>query len=433
MTVNACVSFRACPKVLRAFFSSIKPLNKIKIPSHTTIQRWMASVGYYKLHMPLEKADDWIVLVDESIQVGSQKYLVVLGCRAKYLPKGRSLELADLIPLYAVVLTKSDGKAVKRALDVVTLRVGRIMAICSDEGSNLKLGYKLYQKEHPHIQYIPDIVHKLANIIKKQLNNDPDWGELIKLINSTKLKIYNSSLGHLTPPALRGKSRFLNLDIVIEWALKVIRLLNEGNASPEYDSEAVEKNLGWLRQFEDSIKSYASLLKLVSVARHLVRQRGIHQYIADDFAMIFEEESPQEGWDIVTTRIANQIYEFLDQQGNKVKKDQVLLGSSEAIETFFGKYKSMEGNQTKAGFSGLVLAGLAHIGPLDQSTVQAAMETVKNVQVNDWVKKYVGITVHAKRCTFLKKSQKNDDSQFIKNNETGQERALSFEGKVMGF
>ena len=51
--------------------------------------------------------------------------------------------------------------------------------------------------------------------------------------------------------------------------------------------------------------------------------------------MMFEEESLQKDWDIVSTRIANQIYKFLDQQGRKVKKGQVLLGSSEAIETFF--------------------------------------------------------------------------------------------------
>ena len=288
----------------------------------------MAAVGYYKLHIPLENADDWIVLVDESIQVGSQKYLVILGCRAKNLPKEGSLELANLIPLHAVVLAKSNGEDIRKALNAVTSRVGRIMAICSDEGSNLKLGYQLYQKEHPHIQYIPDIVHKLANIIKKQLNSDSDWERFIKLINSTKLKIYNSSLGHLTPPAFRGKSRFLNLDIVIEWALKVLRLLEQGTTTPGHDHEAVEKNLGWLRQFEESIKSYANLLKLVSISRHLVRQRGIHQYIADDFAMTFEEASSEGGWDVVSTRVANEIYEFLEQQGNKTKKDQVLLGSS---------------------------------------------------------------------------------------------------------
>ena len=210
-------------------------------------------------------------------------------------------------------------------------------------------------------------------------------------------------------------------------------LLDQGSTSSGYDHEAIEKNLGWLHQFKESIESYANLLKLVSVARHLVRQYGIHQYIADDFAMMFEEESLQKDWDIVSTRIANQIYKFLDQQGSKVKKGQVLLGSSEAIETFFGKYKSMEGNQAKAGFSGLILAGLAHIGSLDQSTVQAAMETVKNTQVNDWIKKYVGITVHAKRCFFLKKPQKRADSKSIKEDEMGQELAVCLGGEAMGF
>ena len=87
--------------------------------------------------MPLEKANDWIVIIDESIQIGSQKYLVILGCRARILPQGRSLNLEDLTVLHAVVQTKSDAESIRKALDAVKLRVGGIIEVCSDEGSNL--------------------------------------------------------------------------------------------------------------------------------------------------------------------------------------------------------------------------------------------------------------------------------------------------------
>ena len=99
LNLSAGVSFRGCPKALKAFFLTIPSLESTAVPSRTTIQRWMAKVGYYKLHYPLEKADDWIILIDESIQIGSQKYLAIFGCRAKNIPIGRSLTLDDLVPL----------------------------------------------------------------------------------------------------------------------------------------------------------------------------------------------------------------------------------------------------------------------------------------------------------------------------------------------
>jgi len=393
----------------------------------------MAKVGYYKLHIPLEKANDWIVVIDESVQIGSQKYLVILGCRAKDLPKGRSLNLEDLVPLHAIVQTKSDAESIKRALDAVTLRVGGIMGICSDEGPNLLNGFNLYQEENPNVVHIPDIVHKLANIIKKKLKNDPNWEQFVKFVNTAKQKMYNSSSSHLAPPALRGKSRFLNLDILVEWASDKLDLLKNGSTSSEYDPEAAELYLGWLRHFEEPLKYYTNLLEVACIARCLVRELGIHQYIADDFALEFENASPQEGWDVASARVAAQVYNFLEEQGKKVGQDQVFLGSSEAIETFFGKFKSMQEN-TKAGFSSLVLAGLAHVGELDKSTVQAAIETVTHAQVNDWVKKNVGKTVHTKRCELIGKSTKQTSSIFQKiSNKMGQKLTGILEGEAMGF
>jgi hypothetical protein len=209
---------------------------------------------------------------------------------------------------------------------------------------------------------------------------------------------------------------------------------NTGTSFIDYDPENTEKHLGWLRQFEGPIKYYANLVELAGIARHLVREKGIHRYIADDFIIEFENASPEEGWDVVTTRTADQVYEFLEEQGNKIEKGRIFLGSSEVIETFFGKYKSIQGNQTKAGFSGLVLAGLAHIGTIDKSIVQDALETVTHTQVNDWVEKYVGVTVHAKRCKVFRKPKKCIKLLFQKISEfVGRESAGTNTDRAVGF
>ncbi len=49
--------------------------------SFNTILDWIHKLGLYVLNKEKEKADDWIIILDESIQLGSDKILVVLVIR----------------------------------------------------------------------------------------------------------------------------------------------------------------------------------------------------------------------------------------------------------------------------------------------------------------------------------------------------------------
>ncbi len=40
-------------------------------------------IGFYQLHCNKEQADDWIIIADESIGIGQEKTLVILGSRRK--------------------------------------------------------------------------------------------------------------------------------------------------------------------------------------------------------------------------------------------------------------------------------------------------------------------------------------------------------------
>ena len=70
-------------KILPLMFKLKKP------PSINSGKFWMLKLGYYNLTKELTKADDWIYIIDHSIQMGKDKLLLILGVRTKDLPQER--------------------------------------------------------------------------------------------------------------------------------------------------------------------------------------------------------------------------------------------------------------------------------------------------------------------------------------------------------
>ncbi len=46
-------------------------------PSWCTGRLWLLRLGYYKLTRPKEQADDWVWMVDHTVQLGPEKCLVI--------------------------------------------------------------------------------------------------------------------------------------------------------------------------------------------------------------------------------------------------------------------------------------------------------------------------------------------------------------------
>lgn len=52
-----------------------------EVPSPTTVRSWLLRIGLYQLERPLEKADDWVWIVDHTVQIGELKALLIVGLR----------------------------------------------------------------------------------------------------------------------------------------------------------------------------------------------------------------------------------------------------------------------------------------------------------------------------------------------------------------
>ena len=50
-------------------------------PAANTGQNWILRIGLYELNRPKEMADDWVLILDHTIQIGKVKCLIVVGFR----------------------------------------------------------------------------------------------------------------------------------------------------------------------------------------------------------------------------------------------------------------------------------------------------------------------------------------------------------------
>lgn len=423
MTLQGSLSFRSTPKAVRIFFEEVPDLRNLGVPSYTTVQRWVASVGYFKLTCPKVHADDWQVIIDLSIQMGTQKCLTILGCRRADIESGRALKLENLTPLEIRILSKVNGQAIKDALEAVREKVGCIQVICSDEGSDVLAGVRLYQAEYPKTIHIPDIAHKMANFLKHHLKDNVMWQTFCSKASEVKTNVQQTELAAIAPPAQRSKARFMNADILVDWAKKMLCLLDNPQEVCGIDFALFKEHLGWLQEYRSAIEHYARLIQITGLARHLVRTLGICATTTAEF----ERQAFTLNLNFNECQFVGQILDFLQEQSNKTTDIGAFIGSSEILESFFGKFKGMEGDQCKAGFTGLVLAAHAHIGKLDEETVTKALSSVKTKTVNKWIKGQVGSTIQSQRKNLFAAAKK------IFKEKIGQEVSGTLEGKAMGF
>ncbi len=158
-------------------------------------------VGYYKLIRAKQIANDWVWIIDHSIQLGSEKCLVILGLRLCDLPapgqclQHKHVELIELLPV-----SKSNGDVVYEQLNETTKKTGVPRVILCDHGSDLKAGIKMFCNEHQQTAHVYDIKHKVANMLKSELAQNSKWIEFTKFAAQAKRQLQQTSLAHLAPP-----------------------------------------------------------------------------------------------------------------------------------------------------------------------------------------------------------------------------------------
>jgi hypothetical protein len=365
-------------------------------PSANAGRTWLFRLGLYELTCPKEAADDWVWLVDHTVQLGSHKGLLIVGLRlGAWQAQPRPLEHQDVRLLHLEPMEHSDGQAMQGELEKVALVTGLPRAIVSDGGSDVKKGITLFRQAHPTTDHVYDITHKVALLLKKELESDADWERFISESNLARRGLTLTTAGFLVPPALKAKARYMNVDCLVAWGVKVLHYLDRPRALPgePLDLRRVEARVGWLRRYRRRLAQWSALLAVAQAAEHYVRHQGWHAAAPEELRACLQPLATC----AASRRLRNDLLQFAAQQAAAARPGERLVGSTEVLESLIGKYKRLQALHSGHGMTRTILAVGALVGRRCLDTLRVALEHITNRHVHDWCQEHLGLTLQARR------------------------------------
>lgn len=379
-------SFRAIEKSIAAM--SVYLNISFNAPSHSTILLWIKKYGHYQLNQPQTPGKDWVIILDESVQFGQNKLLVVYGLRQSQVDFSRPLTFNDLTPLLLSSKSSWSGKDIQQQLTNVQSHIGEIKYAVADLGSPIKKALEL-----SGIPHVYDLTHRISLIVEHLYSEASDFKEYTKQMAHQRHTQSLGKMSHLLPPKQRVKARFMNLRPISDWGMAVLRLLKD----QEEACQEEKRNLAWVHAHRDLIKELDFLNTMINDVQEILKTRGISKQSIGRCNDIFKQAK--------TARLkefGNKMNQYLQQTLTTVSGIDKVMCCSDIIESSFGKYKNYLQDNPMVGITNLSLSVAAFTGSLNKSEIKDACENTTVNNIEDWTRLNIGKTTLAKRGEVLK-------------------------------
>jgi len=252
----------------------------VRAASYYSVRLWLLRLGLYQLSRAKTHADDWMWMVDHTMQLGERKCLILVGLRqSAWDAKDRVLGHEDVERIDLVPVTESNGEVVFRQLQAAAAKTGVPRAIVSDDGRDLHSGIDRFRQSHPTTVWLYDIKHKTACLLKHALEGDASWQVFVEKVHRFKQQVSLTSLAALAPPQQRSKARYMNLDALVAWAEDSLRLLDRPPAARRLRKQLLEFVAAQGRQAREGERLLGSsevLESIIGKFKNVAGERGQH-------------------------------------------------------------------------------------------------------------------------------------------------------------
>ncbi len=357
-----------------------------------------------QLKAPLEQADEWALLGDATCAVGTTQCFMVIGINIKdwKAREDHTLAHTDVRVIEVCLTGRSTGDSTYRAFEDATHRIkGNVVTLLSDQGSDVKRGGKLYTETHPEVCHVFDIPHKLSGLLKKDLGKNEIFLEFTKQLNHTKRLVAQTELAALMPPSQRGKGRFMNVALYLNWPLKILAAKREGRLA-NISEERYQKYFGWIDQFLPLIKVWKQKVDMTETIKDMVRKKGLSQQVVMELEKLLLEKLCS---DEELLQFRSQALKCIKEESNKLNTEQVVPASTEVLESIFGKFKYLMGQNVKEiTVNSLRLVGLA--GPSQSvSETKNYLEQCSTKELKNWISDRAGPSLQSLRRSYFKRTK----------------------------
>jgi hypothetical protein len=391
LVLDCHTSLRGAARVLE--FLGAETGQDAMAPDRSTGRLWLLRIGLWALLRPKVIADDWAWLVDHSIQIGQCKTLVILGIRLSELPADRPLGHQDMEPIALVPMTNATKQTVAVCLEDAVAQTGVPRVILDDHGADLHGGVEIFRTEHPETSEIYDVKHKAACLLKARLEGDERWKQYASQLGQTKFAVQQTELAFLTPPSQRSKARFMNLGGLVEWGSKTLALVDDPSQLEPLgvSTERVRIKLGWLGEYRAELAEWSAYQEMIDGALDLVRRQGLYPGVGFELAAALPARAGVAG------ELREELINFVRGEALKARLGERLPGTTEVLESCFGRLKALEDGQSKSGFTGLVLSLGAMVSTWTAENLGEALEQCRVGDLVAWCRKMLGKSVQSQR------------------------------------
>jgi hypothetical protein len=141
------------------------------------------------------------------------------------------------------------------------------------------------------------------------------------------------------------------------------------------------------------LAEWDAMQQVISTTLHYVRHQGYHRQATEELQQQLKSQTS----DSLSRRFADQVLAFIQEQSAAAKEGERLIGSSEVIESLIGRGKRMEAQQSKSGFTRMILGMAAAVVAPTQNYVAQALATVKTRDMLKWCREHLSVSVQAQR------------------------------------
>lgn len=350
---------------------------------------WIKKIGYAKLKETKIKADDWIIILDESIGIGQEKVFVVLGIRRCDIDFTRPLRIQDMEPILVKSREKWKGTDIAAELIELKQKLGTILYAVADAGNGIKSGLK-----DAGILWRYDITHAIAITLDRMYRDNKEFKEFVHMAGQMRLKYCCSKQAHLIPPNQRSKSRFLNIDIISKWGLQALKA---------YDNKEIKQEdrlcLQWVKEMELFVLELGKLMSVIQKISVILKNEGLSKQ-----TIVKCKECMNGCNDGKLKQFKESIIDYLKENGRqKTKRNEKLLCCSDVIESTFGKYKNELSKNPMNGITDMVLLIPALTAKMEVDSVIEAIDSCTVKDIEAWKKENLCNSLLAKRNAVFKK------------------------------
>lgn len=368
------------------------------VPAYTTIGYWAQGLGLsvYKEACNLLKGKRYVLIVDESMMIGSEKMLLILAA-----PADCTGALAERdVSVVDISIAKSwNGTTIKNVLKNVAEKIGHAPEyVISDNGSTMCKAIREAGYNH-HL----DISHSLGMFLERVYKKEPDFQELSSKVQMARLKYNMQDVAYIQPPSQRSIARFMNMSKWIDWINRM-----------QYVYDTLQKDIksiySFIPQNASLVDELSETMKCITLIEKDIKNNGWShktshrcKQLVKNRLMVGNERQ---------RKVGSFILAYLENEMSFVGEEETHNASSDPVESAFGVAKARMSDDKLAGVTPIILMiplrfNLADKNRRTNFKFKERLEQGRHRHIKEWTDENLSPNLVIKRINTLGKKCAN--------------------------